>query len=104
MGEVATGTEDHQAVRRNDAFLSKSNPEGIGDRGAHGAQASDAGLDPETSVDSLVTDGISVSDVLCCQPNKKGPTNAVSPDTVFGLKTLGKSKLNRFQRASGQLF
>ena len=73
MGEVATGTEDHQALRRNDAFLSKSNPQGIGDRGAHCALASVAGLDPETTADSLVTDGISVSDVLCCQPKKKDP-------------------------------
>ena len=36
VGQITTGAEDHQTLRRDHALLTQSNPEGVRHRGNHG--------------------------------------------------------------------
>ena len=101
MGQVPTGAEDHQALWSDDAFLPESNPEGIGDGGAHRALASDAGLDPESQRDTRMTDGSQNPIALCCQPKKKDPPTVGPVEAAMAFVIV--PAINRFRRASGRL-
>ena len=100
MGQIPTGAEDHQALWSDDTFLPESNPEGIGDGGAHRALASDAGLDPERQRDTRMTDGSQNPIALCCQPKKKTHQRWVLWKPIWHLIV---QTINRFRRASGLL-
>ncbi|BEV36548.1 hypothetical protein CREGCYN_13600 [Synechococcus sp. M16CYN] len=53
MGQVTTGAKYHQTLWRDNAFLAKSNPKRIGDRGDHRTQASEKGLDAKEQMHTV---------------------------------------------------
>ena len=95
MGQITARPENHQTLGCDDAFLTKSNPQGIGDRGDHEAQASAAGLGTEAELHSAPEhpDWCMRSD--CFQAKKKARR-------VTRQARAPEIRINRFPRASGR--